>query len=209
MGMYKVEYKKHFKSMQAMNIFEGTPVVFQSIDKKVSDIRLLKKLDENCVKLCLTKKGKTKYDAQFEFNGNLSTNAFELPKDCSPKEIGKMSEKIINAFLNTDGGVLYLGIDKTWNVKGINAKNINMQQIEKEVVGIVNTFKPKLKESDLKKLKFSTVAILTNDGTLKDDVLVIKVIVPGPLKNANGDNIVHVTAKGDKFKKNLNPLAVT
>jgi len=210
-GMYKVEYKKHFKSMQGMNIFEGMPVVFQSIDKNVSNIRLLKKLDENTVKMCLTKKGKTKYDAKyfiyesiFEFNGNLSTNAFEIPKDCTPKEIGKMSEKIINAFLNTDGGILYLGIDKTWNVKGINSKNVNMEQIKKEVLSIVNTFKPKLKDSDLKKLKFSTVAILTNDGTLKDDVIVIKVTVPGPLKDSNGDNIVHTTSKGDKFKKNLN-----
>ena len=165
-----------------------------------------------CVKACLTKKGgKTKHDAkyfidatEFEFDGNLSVNQFEMPKSVKAKDIAKESEKALNAFLNTDGGVLYFGIDKTWIVKGVEVKNSEIKAIETEIVAVVNTFTPKLKNSDLKKLKISTVAILTNDGSVKENNVVIKVTVPGPIKGANGENIIHKTSKGDKFKKNLN-----
>merc|ERR1712228_107724 len=97
----------------------------------------LKKLDENTTKACLTKKGKTKYDAkyfifesQIEFNGTLNTNAFVIPKSLKSSDLAKESEKIMNAFLNTDGGVLYFGIDKTWHIKGIEGNKVNMAQMK-------------------------------------------------------------------------------
>ena len=50
-GMYKVEYKKCHQQIASMNIFEGSPVMFQCVEKNVSNIRLNTKLDESTVKV--------------------------------------------------------------------------------------------------------------------------------------------------------------
>ena len=211
-GMFTVS-SKDVRKLQNSGIFEGAPVMFDAIDKQASNIRLLRKVEENVAIECLTKKknGKTKHDAkyfihetEFEFNGNLSTNAFEMPKDCSAKSIAGLSENIINAFMNTDGGILYIGIDSSWNVKGVATDSINLQEIKKLVTNIVGRFDPRLDNSDLKKIKFSTKAILTKDGSLKEDILVLKITVPGPFKDDNNDKIIFATANGEKYKKNLN-----
>eukprot|EP01083_Nonionella_stella_P192362 711142_1 len=202
-GMYMVQYNQCINDIKSNGIFEGYPVVFEYVDKKVKKMRLLKQIDSKLVKECMNKKGKTKYDAkyyikdtQFEFNGNLSCNAFEMPKDCSPKQVGIMSEKIVNAFMNTSGGVLYIGIDNKWNIKGVKSKNIDMIGIKQCVMMNVNRFKPTLNSNDFKKFKFTTTAMVRKDGVLCQDVIIIKIIVPGPFKNGKNDNIIFQTGNG-------------
>merc|ERR1712130_341650 len=129
-----------------------------------------------------------------------SMNAFEMLNDCDPKQIAKMSEKIINAFINCNGGTLYFGIDKTWKVLGVKANDIDLNQIKHEIMCILKEFQPKIQSSDLKKFKVSTVAILTKDGMLKKEVIIIKIVAPSLLRDGNS---VYATAKGEHFKKNL------
>ena len=211
-GMFCVSFKD-MKHLQTNRVFEGAPVLFDSVDKQATNIKLLTKVDQKIVIECLTKKrnGKTKHDAAYyicdtelQFDGNLSTNAFEIPDDCSAKSIATMSEKIMNAFMNTNGGVLYIGIDKSWNIKGVAVENIDLSQIRQQITSIVGRFEPRLDNSDLRKLKFRTKAIITRDGNLKEDMVVVKISTPGPFKDAQNDNIVFATENGDKFKKNLN-----
>jgi len=210
-GMFPVKYSD-IKQLQRNNVFEGSPVIFSSVDKKAVNIRLLHKVDTNIVKECMTKKmKKTKFDAkyyihetEFEFEGNLSCNAFEMPKDCSPQGIATMSEKIVNAFMNSIGGTLYIGIDKSWNVMGVAANSIDLPGIKQSVTSVVSKFTPKVKSEDLKKLKFTTTAVLTKEGDLCEDLIVAKIIVPGPFKDDDNEKIIFSTGKGDKFKKNLN-----
>ena len=211
-GMFSVS-PNNIKKLKMNNIFQGAPVSFESMDKKAINIKLLTKVDANVAIECLTKKknGKTKYDAKYfihntelQFDGNLSTNAFEIPEDCSTKAITTMSEKIVNAFMNTNGGILYLGIDKSWNIKGVTTDNIDLPQIRQQITNMVGRFEPRLDNSDLKKLKFTTKAIITKEGNLMEDILVVIITVPGPFKDDKNDNIVFATENGDKFKKNLN-----
>lgn len=211
-GMFSVP-AGGYKKLKTNGVFEGAPVSFESMDKKAANIKLLTKVDANIAIECLTKKknGKTKhdgkyfiYDTEFQFDGNLSTNAFEIPQDCSAKSITKLSEKIINAFMNTNGGILYIGIDKSWNIKGVDTEKIDLPQIRQQIINMVGKFEPKLDNADLKKLKFTTKAIITKEGNLKEDILVLKITIPGPFKDDKNDNIVFATENGDKFKKNLN-----
>ena len=115
-----------------------------------------------------------------------------------------MAENTINAFLNTNGGTLYIGIDKSFTVKGVPTDELDTVGIRGAIDNVVKKFTPKLKQADLNKIKVSTMAILEKDGTLREDLVVVKVLVPSHIKGANGAVITFKNSKGDKFKKNLN-----
>ena len=210
--MVSVSFKGNFQQIQRERIFEGMPVRYQLKENKATNIRIHSDLDAKMVKKeCLTKKKKTLVDAQyyivdtpFEFDGNIAGSQFEMPKECSPPKMAAMAENVINAFLNTNGGTLYIGIDKSFTVKGVPTEQLDMEGIRSAIQAVVKKFVPKLKDKDLKKIKVGTVAVLEKDGTLREDLIVLKVLVPGNIKDAKGAVITFKNSKGDKFKKNLN-----
>ena len=126
-----------------------------------------------------------------------------MPKDSSPGKLAAMAENVINAFLNTAGGTLYFGIDKSFKVKGVSTDKLDINGTRNAIDGVVRKFQPKLKQSDINKIKVSTVAVVEKDGTLRDDLLVVRVLVPGPIQGTNGGLVTFKNSKGDKFKKNL------
>ena len=211
-GMISVSYNDNFYQIQNSNIFEGMPVRFQLDDHKATNIRLNRNLDPKMVKKeCMNKKKKTLVDAAyyvvntaFEFNGNIIGSHFELPKDCSPPKLAALSENVINAFLNTNGGTFYIGIDKSWNIKGIPTEQLDIESTRNAIDVLVKKFQPKLKASDLNKIKVSTVALVEKDGTLREDLVVMTVLVPGNIKGPNGKVVTFKTTKGETFKKTMN-----
>jgi len=211
-GMVSVSYRGNIQQIQNNRILEGMPVRYQLVENKATNVRLHTDLDPKMVKKeCMTKKKQTLVDAQyyivdtpFEFGGNMAGSHFDLPKDCSPPKIAAMAENVINAFLNTNGGTFYIGIDKSFTVKGVPSDQLDMDGIRGAIDGVVKKFVPKLKQSDLNKIKVSTVAVLEKNGTLREDLMVLKVLVPGHITDAKGAVITFKNSKGDKFKKNLN-----
>ena len=132
-----------------------------------------------------------------------------MPKNCDPAHIAAMSEKVINAFMNAEGGTLYIGIDpSSWTVQGVAARDIDMEAIKEAVIKTVSGFEPKLDDRELRKLQITTVAVIDRHGALVEDRIVIKMVVPtpspSPCANGQDEKIEFVTAEGLRFKKNLN-----
>jgi len=215
-GMFTVSYKDNIEQITDSQMREGWPVMFTSIDgKNACNLRVVERLNDALwIDQCLTRDYKTRHDAKYfvrktklELDGDFSTNSFKMLKDLSPHKVAKISEKVLNAFMNTRGGTMYIGVDSTsLIVHGVDAEKVNLNEIKEAVFGMIDQFEPKLDDRDWKQIKFGAVAVVTKEGELRKDLIVIRMVVPGPLEDQNGDKITFATKNGGKYKKNLKEI---
>ena len=90
-----------------------------------------------------------------------------------------VSEATLNAFVNTQGGTLYIGIGKDYVVKGVKLSKNEVDNIQKKLESQVASFTPK---ADLvSKLSIGFIPVVRDDGTFVDNTTVIRCTLPGPM----------------------------
>ena len=90
-----------------------------------------------------------------------------------------VSEATLNAFVNTQGGTLYIGIGKDYVVKGVKLSKSELDNIQRKLEAQVAGFTPK---ADLvSKLSIGFIPVVRTDGTFVDNTNVIRCTLPQPM----------------------------
>jgi len=198
-------------------VSEGFPVQFDVVEDDAVNLRRISKMDAKSVAQCVSNKGATTTtDAKFmiegtayDFGGDLSRNhCVAVDGALEPRAMAARMEQCINAFVNTDGGSLFVGLDcagsKEWAVRGVATKALDLAALKRAVmdrVGMFEPFNPKLVESIT---EFRVLPILKRSGEVVDGLAVLRVGVAGPFVDESGERMLFATADGQKFRKNFN-----
>jgi len=190
-------------SLREQGIFDGYPVRFDVEGGFAVNIRLISKVGKAAAKECMNKhKKSTRPDAQymiegtqFAFEGTLTTNASAMEAEVP------FMEKVVNAFINNEGGHLYLGVDSDWSVKGMTANEVDLPALKQSVMEFVSDFQP-FRAELADSVDYCCFAVLTKKGEIVPDRIVIRMDVRGPLEDDDGNAIGFTTGAGDRFRKN-------
>jgi len=212
--MFSVSREEYTENSE--EIAEGFPVQFDVVENCAVNIRRITKMDESVVAQCLSNKGATtKKNATFlvegtvyEFGNDLGRNHCVAIEDFAPNAMAARMEKCVNAFVNTEGGALFIGLgdgqENEWAVRGVARKALDLAALKRAVmdrVGMFEPFSPKLVESIT---ELRVMPILRKNGEVVEDLVVLKVGVAGPFRDESGEAILFATAEGQKFRKNFN-----
>lgn len=198
-------------------VSEGFPVQFDVVEDGAVNLRRISKMDAKSVAQCVSNKGATTTtDAKFmiegtayDFGGDLSRNhCVAVDGALEPRAMAARMEQCINAFVNTDGGSLFVGLgdggDGSWAVRGVATKALDLAALKRAVmdrVGMFEPFNPKLVESIT---EFRVLPILKRNGEVVEGLAVLRVGVAGPFVDESGERMLFATADGQKFRKNFN-----
>jgi len=196
---------KMLSLMEEQGIYEGYPVMFDIELEYAVNIRLISNVGRDAAKECLNKHKKSTrpdakymiYDTKYAFDGSLAKNQCALNiEDMDFEEM----EKLINAFLNNQGGHLYLGIDTDWTIKGVTASEIDIPTCKENVMNILSDFQP-FKPELASVVEIRCFAVIDKAGEVMEDRMVVRVGVNGPLMGHDKRPILFATSTGDRWKK--------
>ena len=102
--------------------------------------------------------------------------------------------KYLCAFLNSNSGVLYLGINDDAEVKGIFLEKKMLKTLESTLNDMINSFDKQVKDNNL--ITFNLRDIYSRDGLKQDNLYIVEIVVKQGLLNQ-----VYVTDEGECYIK--------
>ncbi|ETO24281.1 hypothetical protein RFI_12876 [Reticulomyxa filosa] len=169
-------------------IKEGSPCLFDSNDGKFAkNIRPINRVLEETLAECLNEdKTMTLYDAsyfvfetKFDDKSNSLQNELMAFDKYEVSDLVERSEHAINAFVNGDGGTIFIGIDKEKNIKGVKLTKVEVDNFKERLEGRVAQFQPQTQNLG-SKLVIGFIPVVQLDGTFLENLVIIKITIPGP-----------------------------
>lgn len=111
---------------------------------------------------------------------------------------------MVNAFVNTGGGCLFVGIDDEWAVKGVAMGEVDYDATQRAVMEGLAMWQPFSDELVQVIEEWRAFPMVRKNGEAVEGKAVIRVVVGGPLLDEDGERILFATADGKKFRKNFN-----
>jgi len=206
----KANSKGKGKDTKNKRVKEGGACLFDSDDGKFGrNIRGINRLSEQALLACLNEeRTATLYNAlyyitqtKFDDHNSLQNEFVNFDK-YEVADLVDRSEHAVNAFVNSEGGTIFIGIDKEKDIKGVKLSKVELDNFRERLEGRVTQFQPQ-SQNLVSKLNIGFVPVVQADGTFIDNLVVIKISIEGPHLNSKGEPIVFRTAQGELWMKKI------